>query len=206
MKTNAVDYLFLQPLFKCLEQIHPLSQSFITHHERNCDLINIKKNKFILSPLDNNDAIYFLVKGLARGFIREGKNEISTRFVFENQFIEVMHQPGNKSKYSIEYLQALEDSQLIRIPYKLIEFINTTYPEYQIINRKLLEINYQIALERSLLARIPSALGRYLKFEAGHPGLNRIPQRYLASYLVMRLETLSRIRNKVLDIKIMEMT
>ena len=206
MKTNAVDYLFLQPLFKYLEQIHPISKPFIMHHEKNCDLLNIKKNKFILSPLDSNDSIYFLVKGLLRAFIREGKNDISTRFAFENQFIEAMHQPGHTSKYSVEYLQALEDCQLIRIPYKLIDFLNKNYLESQIINKKLLEKNYHAALERSLLARIPSALGRYLKFEAGHPDLNRIPQRYLSSYLVMRLETLSRIRNKALDIKILEMT
>lgn len=206
MKADSGDYLFLQPLFRYLEQIHPLSDSFIMHYEKNCDLLNIKKKKFILSPLDNNDSIYFLVKGLLRAFIREGKNDISTRFAFDNQFIEAMQQPGHKSKYSIEYIQALEDCQLIRIPYKLINFIDNNYPESQIINRKLLEINYQIALERSLLARIPSALGRYLKFKASHPGLNRIPQCYLASYLVMRLETLSRIRNKTLNTKALEMT
>ncbi|GGE44527.1 CRP-like cAMP-binding protein [Pedobacter psychrotolerans] len=206
MKADTENHLFLQPLFNYLAQIHPLSEPFINHHKKNCDHLQIKKNKFILSPIDNNDSIYFLVKGLLRAFIREGENDISTRFAFENQFIEAMQKPGHKSNYSIEYLQALEDCELIRIPYKLIDFLNKNYLETQIINRKLLERSYHEALERSLLARIPSALGRYLKFEASHPGLNRIPQRYLSSYLVMRLETLSRIRNKALDTRLIKMT
>jgi len=195
----------MQPLFDFMEQFHPLSESFKLQYIEMCELINVKKNKFILSPIDTNDAAFFLLKGVIRAFVKEGKKDISTRFGFENEFIEAIQCPGDPSDYSIEYLQALENCQLIRIPYKLIDFLYLEYPESHIITRKLLESNYHAASERSILARIPTAMGRYLKFESNHSEMNRIPQRYLASYLVMRLETLSRMRNKAVDDRLLKM-
>lgn len=195
----------MQPLFTYIEQFHPLSESLILHYQQNCELLKIRKNKFILSPLDTNNAAFFLIKGVMRAFVREGKKDISTRFGFENEYIEAIRQQGNQSAYSIEYLQAIEDCQLIRIPYKFIDFLHQNCPESQIINRKLLETNYHAAAERSILARIATALGRYMRFQDNHSNMNRIPQRYLASYLVMRLETLSRMRSKVSDKRLLKM-
>jgi len=205
MKVCPDNSSFLQPLFDFMERFHPLSESFKMQYKKECNLLNVKKNKFILSPIDTNDAAYFLLKGVVRAFVKEDKKDISTRFCFENEFIEAIKHPGNTSDYSIEYLQALEDCRLIRIPYKLIDFLNLEYPESQLITRKLLESNYHAASERSILARIPTAMGRYLKFESDHSEMNRIPQRYLASYLVMRLETLSRMRNKAVDNRLQKM-
>lgn len=190
---------FLRPLFDYLEQFHPISAAFMAEHEKACKLIHIKKNKHILSPLDNNLSSYFLVNGLVRGFVRDGKKDISTWFSFGNELVGAIRHPHDHSNHSIEYLQALEESQLICIPYTLIDWMYAIYPEANLIGRKLLALQYHAASERSILARIPKAMGRYRQFEKSSSEINRIPQRYLASYLGMRLETLSRIRNKVLD-------
>lgn len=193
----------MQPLFEYLEQFHPLSKEFISEYEKNCILIDITKNKFILSPIDNNNAIYFLLKGIVRGFVKEGKKDITTVFGFENEFIRAVHHPIQQSNYSPEYLQAVEDCKLIRISHQLINFLSTNYPEGNLISRKLLELHYHAASERSLLARIPTALGRYNKFKNSQRDIGRIPQRFLASYLGMRLETLSRMKNKNLSLEIL---
>ncbi|RZL63631.1 MAG: Crp/Fnr family transcriptional regulator [Pedobacter sp.] len=192
--------LFIQPLFNFLEQFHALSEGFINYHIKTCKYIHIKKNKFILSPIDNNNSIYFLVKGVARGFIKEGQKDISTWFGFDNELITAIRNPNQNLKPSYEYVQALEDSELIAIPYQNIDFLSHL-SETNLISRKLLEIQYYAAAERAILARIPSAMGRYLKFENTQANTNRIPLRYLASYLGMRLETLSRIRTKSLQLQ-----
>ena len=190
---------YLQPLIEYLEQFCPLSKAFIQHYERDCSLITVKKNKFVLSPFDTNNSMFFLLKGIVRGFIKEEKKDISTWFGFENQFIEAVRNPEQQTNYSEEYIQAIEDCEMIRIPYKLTNFLYTTYPEANIIARKLLSIQYFAAAERSILARIPTALGRYLKLERSGMNISRVPQRYLASYLGIRFETLSRIRNRSLE-------
>ncbi|MDQ0965629.1 CRP-like cAMP-binding protein [Flavobacterium sp. W4I14] len=191
---------FLRPLFDYIEQFYPLSAAFKAEHEKSCKLIHVKKNKHILSPIDNNASLYFLVHGLVRGFIRDGKNDISTWFSCGNELIGAIRHPDQQPNHSIEYLQALEECQLICIPYTLIDSMYTHYPEANLIGRKLLALHYYAASERSILARIPKAMSRYRKLQESDLDINRIPQRYLASYLGMRLETLSRIRNKVLTL------
>lgn len=200
MIKDSENPLFIQPLFNFLEQFHPLSDGFINYHLKTCRCIHIKKNKFILSPIDNNNSGYFLVKGLVRGFIKEGQKDISTWFGMDNELITAIRNPNQHSKPSYEYVQALEDSKLISIPYQNIDFLSH-FPETNLINRKMLELQYHAAAERAILARIPSAMGRYLRFEGTYLNSNRIPLRYLATYLGMRLETLSRIRTKSLQLQ-----
>ncbi|MDN3585941.1 Crp/Fnr family transcriptional regulator [Pedobacter aquatilis] len=199
MIKDSENPLFIQPLLNFFEQFHPLSEGFINYHLKTCRYMHVKKNKFILSPMENNNSIYFLVKGLVRGFVKEDQKDISTWFGIDNELIAAIRNPNQHSKPSYEYVQALEDSELISIPYQNIDFL-AHFPETNLISRKLLELQYHAAAERAILARVPSAMGRYLKFENTYSNTNRIPLRYLASYLGMRLETLSRIRTKSLQL------
>jgi hypothetical protein len=189
------------PLFEYLEQFHPLSNELRADYEKNCTLIQVKKNKHIISPIDHNNSVYFLVTGLVRGFIKDGKKDISTWFSFGNEIIGALHHPDGQSTNSIEYLQALEYSQLIVIPYSLLEVTHAKYAEANVISRKLMALRHHAASDRAILARIPNASKRYQKLETSNLAFYRVPKRYLASYLGMRLETLSRIGSKFLTIE-----
>ncbi|WP_443943504.1 Crp/Fnr family transcriptional regulator [Pedobacter sp. AW1-32] len=193
-KTAIQSALF--PLLGYLGQFHHLSAEFIALHEKQCKIIHIKKYKYILSPLDHNANLYFLVIGMVRGFIKEGDKDISTWFSFGNEIIGAMRNPTAANQPSIEYLQALDHCELIIIPRALIENAYMSYPEGIIINRHLMALSYYSASERAILARIPNASERYRKLGEEGFDFSKIPMRYLASYLGMRLETLSRIRHK----------
>ncbi|WP_443936434.1 Crp/Fnr family transcriptional regulator [Pedobacter sp. MW01-1-1] len=187
---------YLKPFFKYLNQFHPLSTEFMDFHAKTCQIVHVKKNKFFLSPIDSNNATYFVLKGCVRGFIKDDNKDITTWFAFEEELIEAIRHPEQNSNYSMEYLQAIEDCDLVRIPFSTVDLLYLNFPEANILARKVLAQLYHKASERSILARIPTALGRYHRLESTDFNLNRIPQRFLASYLGMRLETLSRIRNK----------
>ncbi|MEI9945287.1 MAG: hypothetical protein WDN26_13865 [Chitinophagaceae bacterium] len=62
------------------------------------------------------------------------------------------------NKPSEEYLHAIETSDLIGIPYSMIEYMYEHYPETNIIGRKVLEESYRYSEERAYIGRIPSAL------------------------------------------------
>ncbi|WP_316844316.1 hypothetical protein [Pedobacter psychrodurus] len=80
----------------------------------------------------------------------------------------------------------------------LIDKLYAICPETNVIGRKILALQYHAASERSILARIPSAEKRYEKFlELNSYDVSKVPLRCIASYLGMRLETLSRIRSKL---------
>ena len=190
---------FVESLIQFLEQYHPISAAMAAEYEKYCSLITVRKNKHIVSPIDSNAALYFVKSGIVRGFIKDGAKDITTWFSFGNNIVGAIRHPDQKAYHSVEYLQALDDCELIRIPYTLIDAIYANYKEANIIGRKLLALHYFAASERSILARIPNALHRYQRLvESKKIDVNKIPLRYLASYLGMRLETLSRIRSKEL--------
>lgn len=199
MVPNPDSSSFVQPLIKYMEQYHPISPILAAHYAKQCTLLTVKKNKHIISPVDSNAALYFVVSGIVRGFIKDSDKDITTWFCFGNNIVGAIRHPDLQPNHSVEYLQALEDCKLIRVPYTLIEYAYTNFEEANIIGRKLLALHYYAASERSILARIPNALRRYRKLdETKKIDLNKLPLRYLASYLGMRLETLSRIRSKEL--------
>lgn len=176
----------------------PITSGFIQEIEKNVDTLLIKKNKYILSPIDNNDYVFFVVSGLVRGFIKDGNKEITTWISLGSEFIGAIQHPDENIQPSIEYLQALENSELVAIPHLLIDKLYASYQETNVIGRKILALQYHAASERAIIARIPSAERRYEKFlELSSFDISRVPLRCIASYLGMRLETLSRIRSKL---------
>jgi hypothetical protein len=71
------------------------------------------------------------------------------------------------------------------------------FPEMNKVGRMLLEEYYAESEERVYIARLPTAQARYQHFINSRPELlNRIPLKYVASYLGITLETLSRLRAK----------
>ena len=178
--------------------LSPITPGFIQEIEKNVHPLLIKKNKYILSPIDNNDYVFFVVTGLVRGFIKEDGKEITTWISLGNEFIGAIQHPDADIEPSIEYLQALDNSELVAISHVLIDKLYASYQETNIIGRKILALQYHAASERSILARIPSAEKRYEKFlELNSFDVSKVPLRCIASYLGMRLETLSRIRTKL---------
>lgn len=176
----------------------PITPGFIQAIEKNVDTLLIKKNKYILSPIDNNDYVFFVVSGLVRGFVKDANKEITTWISLGNEFIGAIQHPDTNIQPSIEYLQALENSELVAIPHLLIDKLYASYQETNVIGRKILALQYHAASERAIIARIPSAERRYEKFlELSAFDISRVPLRCIASYLGMRLETLSRIRSKL---------
>nr|WP_276901013.1 Crp/Fnr family transcriptional regulator [Pedobacter kyonggii] len=176
----------------------PITSGFIQEIEKNVDTLLIKKNKYILSPIDNNEYVFFVVSGLVRGFIKDGNKEITTWISLGNEFVGAIQHPDENIQPSIEYLQALENSELVAIPHLLIDKLYASYQETNVIGRKILALQYHAASERAIIARIPSAERRYEKFlELNSFDVSRVPLRCIASYLGMRLETLSRIRSKL---------
>ena len=99
---------------------------------------------------------------------------------------------------SDEYLQALEDVDLVAIPHVLSEHLYENFPEANIVGRKMMELHYRSAEERAYLCRISSAEKRYKRFLLSFPDLiNRVSLKHIASFLAIRLETLIRIRAKI---------
>jgi len=185
------------PLISVFKAFHPLNAEIEARINQHTFPISFKKNKFIISPVDRNKFLFLIVKGVVRGYIKDGKTEITTWIATEGEIVGTIRNLWLEGD-SEEYLQALEDVELISIPHALSEYLYENYPEANIVGRKMMELYYRSAEERAYLCRISSAEKRYQRFLLSFPGLvNRVSLKHIASFLAIRLETLSRIRAKL---------
>lgn len=191
------DYNDFSPLISIFKRFHPLNKEIEHLINEQTFPISFKKNKFLVSPVDRNNYLFLVVKGVVRGYIKDGKTEITTWIAKENEVVGTIRNLWLDGD-SEEYLQAIEDVDLIAIPHTLSDFLYDNFPEANIVGRKMMELYYRTAEERAYLCRISSAEKRYKRFLISFPGLvNRVSLKYIASFLAIRLETLSRIRAKL---------
>src|SRR6185436_2481982 len=99
---------------------------------------------------------------------------------------------------AVENMQAIENCELLALTYADFQDLYIKFPEFNIVARKLLQKYYKDAEGRAFIARVTSAEKKYQLFliRYGHLG-NRIPLKYIASFLGITLETLSRVRKKL---------
>lgn len=184
------------PVIAYLNTVAPLSQVVIKEFDIHTFSLSIQKRKLLLKPGSVADHLYFIVKGIIQGYIKEDGKQITTWINEENEIVGSIRTLGTTNP-CVEYLQALEDCELVAIPIAFMELIFEKYPETNFIARRLWEYTYQGAEERAYICRIPSADKKYKYFMKAQPNLvNRISLKYIASYLGMTLETLSRVRSR----------
>lgn len=186
-------------LLTALSQLYPLSpeaQQYLRDHVASC---TVAKRKLLLKEGMICEHIYFIIKGAIRGFTREGSKDITTWIVVENELVSSILSLDEPVK-SIENIQALEKCELLSLTLAELELMYEKFPETNVLARKILQRYYADAERRAFIARLTKAENKYRHFLMGHQGLsNRIPLKYVASYLGVTLETLSRIRKKFMQ-------
>ncbi|HQV06593.1 MAG TPA: Crp/Fnr family transcriptional regulator [Chitinophagaceae bacterium] len=153
------------------------------------------KNEFILKHGQYCSKIYFINKGKLRIFYLDDKgDEVTCFFANENEFISsyssfLTHTPSK------ENLQAIQDCELLSITKTQMEQLSVDVPKIHQFRRMIAE-NLFIAMERRVaMLQSQSAQEAYENILKENPELIlNIPQQYLASFLGITPQHLSRIR------------
>lgn len=159
--------------------------------------ISVKKKKDLLEPDETCKYIYFIVKGSLRSYFIDGKGiEHIYQIRLDNSWISDLESffSQRPSKY---YIETLEDSVLLRISHERLEVLYNEMPKLERYFRILFQKAYINALERLNATMWDSAIDRYNALIKEHSDiLQRVPLVYIASYLGITPESLSRIRKK----------
>jgi len=102
-----------------------------------------------------------------------------------------------KQIVSYENIQAVEECVVYYIYYNELQYIYGHFPEFNFIGRVLIEKYYALSEQRLYSIRMQRGHDRYQYLLDHFPELiQRLPSKYIASYLSITEETLSRIRSK----------
>ncbi len=141
--------------------------------------------------------IAYIEKGLLRLYYLHDGKEVTNCFCKENTLTTSYSSLITQQASDIA-IQAIEQSQLIVLPYDALQKLYAKDLFWQQVGRLAAEAEFITTECHHRFLRDLSATERYLQvLENENDLLQRVPLNYLATYLQVAPETLSRIRKKI---------
>jgi CRP-like cAMP-binding protein len=159
--------------------------------------IAIKKRKDLLVAGEVCRHVYFIISGAVRSYFVDEKGvEHIFQLRLENSWISDLESFFSQSPSNC-YIESIEESTLLRISHDRLESLYTEVPKLERYFRILFQKAYINALQRLNSTMWDTAEERYTEMiRENCTILQRVPQTYIASYLGITPESLSRIRKK----------
>lgn len=156
--------------------------------------ILVKRNT-ILQPIGHTcKTIYFIESGAARIFYFKEDVDITEYFAFENDIL-VRVESLFKNQPSRKAIEIIEDAKIIAIDATQLFKLYDVYADIERLFRKIFEESHVQTINRLENLQFHSAKERYLSLLADNPNISqRVPLKFIASYLGITQVSLSRIR------------
>ena len=158
----------------------------------------LKRGDHLVSAGNNFRQINFIVKGAGRMYrVNSNGNETNILLVIENGFLHdyeslLLNKPTNF------FIQATDDCEIIHIDYLQFEQLLNSTKSWEHCGRMINQFVLIETFRRVQAFRFGSPEQLYLKILEDEPYLiDRFSQENLASYISVKRESLSRIKNRI---------
>ena len=187
-----------QPLKSYCSNFVSLSIDELQLTEKYFELKTINKKEFLLQDGKICNFIAFIKSGTIRHFHIKNGDEKTCDISFENSWV-TDFQSFTHDTNCIMNLQAMEETVVFLIKkenlYKLYQECN----KYETFGRIMAENVAQRATEIAMSLSSDKPEERFLNLIKNKPNIfQRIPQKYIANFLGISPESLSRIRNRII--------
>ena len=159
--------------------------------------VKLKKNTTLLKAGKIENYLSFISKGIIRLYIPREESDLTFGFLFDNEFVTAYDSllTQSPSEYQIE---TLTETILWKISNKDLQEVYERTDSGNIIGRKMAENMFLIKSKRELSLLSKTAEERYLDLFSDRPKLlQQIPLKYIASYIGVTPQALSRIRKRI---------
>ncbi|MBR4920830.1 MAG: Crp/Fnr family transcriptional regulator [Prevotella sp.] len=160
--------------------------------------MKFQKGEFIIKEGEVCKNIYWVVKGLVRQFYYKNGKDLTEYMATENTICMCIESLFREKPTNLQIV-ALEPTIIYALPKVALEQEAIKNVNIQMLYRKILEESLIFSQIHADMLRFESAQDRYAKLVKRNPQLVlRAPLVYIASYLQMTPETLSRVRTSAL--------
>ncbi|CAH0996556.1 hypothetical protein EMA8858_02688 [Emticicia aquatica] len=188
---------FDHPLLQGIQQFASFTEEELKKIGNYFEPISFEKDTIILQIGEINDKLFFVEEGVLQEYSYSNPDQVNTHWLMpEGSFVyssisfidEVPTEMG---------IKAIEKVKGLFISKENLQQLYFEVPLMERVGRLVTEQNLVTYEKFLLLMRYKSSEEKLAWFEETFPTLiNRIPQKYIASYLNIRPETLSRVRSK----------
>lgn len=158
----------------------------------------LKANEHFLEFGQIAHEIMFVSEGIFRSYdIDNQGGEITKYFVRPNQFYADLESYYNLTPCE-NAIQAVTAAKVLVIKRKEWEKLNETIPNFYIYTKTIIEATLLNKIKDNDFLNYGTAMDKYLELQKRYPEiLLHVPQQYIASYLKITPQSLSRIRKEL---------
>lgn len=157
----------------------------------------IKKGEYLLREGEICNHVTFINKGFVRIYNIIQDEDLTVNFAFEGNFTTDFASLIPR-KPSTDYIVAMEDLEILQLEYTDMQALYESAMVWQKFGRLITEYVLLFVVERNKALLFKSPEERYLKLMKERPKvMANVPLKYIASYLGITPEALSRIRKRL---------
>lgn len=188
---------YLSSLFSMLHAIKPISIELETALAEEFRYKKLDKGELVLKEGEICRNLWFLAGGMMRSFHTIGDKEFTSRIMFPGHIV-ISAGSFFTQTNATETIETLSETEVLVLSHARLNAIYERYPEFNYHTRIITEQYFYKQEQRLYMLRKPDAITRYEYFLDHYADyLQLVPQKYLASFLGITRETLSRMRSKV---------
>jgi len=195
-KTFAdLDPVYLDYAQKYLGRFMPITREELVELLQYCEIRKFDKRTIIVHEGEVDNYLNLVVKGLIRKYLPVRKDEVILQLATEGHVVQSEISYLTRTPSNV-VLETLEPTMLLSITYDKMEEALDRFPKGERMGRMILYGMY-IKKDQNRYNRLSkSTRERFFDYIDHHQHmLQRVPQKYLASYLQIKPETFSRLKS-----------
>jgi len=162
-----------------------------------CEIRQVDKRTILVKEGEVDNYLNMVVKGLVMKYVRVKKDDMILQLATEGHVIHSEISFLTRTP-SLVFVETLEPTIMVSLTYDKMEEALNKFPQGERLGRLILTGMYVKKEESRYFRLLRSARERFLDYVNSHPHmLQRVPQKYLASYLNIKPETFSRMKHLV---------
>jgi CRP-like cAMP-binding protein len=156
----------------------------------------VAKGDYFLKEGEVSHHIAYILSGLTMHYKSLDGVVIPCDFTTKGQWLGYLKSFTNGIPADMS-IQALEDTRLLKLSGKAMQHLFQLQPQFMALKNFYTELSFVSNTQHSADLAMLTAKQRYYKFMQEKPDLiNRVPQYYIAAYLGIKPQSLSRIRKE----------
>lgn len=180
-----------------LKQFANISEKELNAVHNMLEIVKIEKNKVFIKENQIADTIAFIQSGYLRVAFNHDGDEVTRDITSVHSFITALTSFITKTP-SFEVVKTITDCELYLIRRNDLNFLYENYNNWQKIGRRIVEEMFVRSQKRIYNLITKTAEEKYLNILNNKPDLiKNVPLQYIASYLGITSQSLSRLRKKI---------